>query len=55
MEEKLREMRGFRNILVHRYGTVDDELVYDLLENNLTDFQDFRKEILKLTKSKKIK
>jgi uncharacterized protein YutE (UPF0331/DUF86 family) len=55
MEEKLREMRGFRNILVHRYGTVDDELVYDTLENNLTDFQDFRKEILKPTKSKKIK
>lgn len=53
MEEKLREMRRFRNLLVHRYGTVDDEIVYDVLENNLTDFQDFRKEILKITKASK--
>lgn len=42
----LRRMRAFRNILVHRYGTVDDRLVYDVMENRLGDFEKFKGEIL---------
>lgn len=33
MKEKLKLMRGFRNILVHRYAEVDDELVFENLKN----------------------
>jgi uncharacterized protein YutE (UPF0331/DUF86 family) len=44
MKEKLKTMRGFRNILVHRYAEVDDELVFDNLRN-INDFKEFRKEI----------
>lgn len=43
---KIRLMRGFRNILVHRYGEVDDSLVYRFLQENLKDFDTFSEEIL---------
>ena len=29
MKEKLKSMKGFRNIIVHRYGGIDDELSYE--------------------------
>jgi uncharacterized protein YutE (UPF0331/DUF86 family) len=44
MKEKLKIMRGFRNILVHRYAEVDDKFVFDNLRN-INDFKEFRKEI----------
>ncbi len=44
---KIREMKGFRNILVHKYGRIEDEIAFDLLKNNLSDFQLFKKEVLK--------
>ena len=34
----LKEMKGFRNILVHRYGKLDDELVFRYLQKNLDEF-----------------
>ena len=37
--------KGFRNILVHRYAEVDDELVFENL-GNANDFKEFRKEIV---------
>ena len=45
MVKILRGMRGFRNILVHRYGKVDDMLVFENL-NRLNDFKKFKKQIL---------
>ncbi len=50
---KLRKMRAFRNVLVHRYGRVDDRTVFDLLKNKLTDFGEFSGEILKYIKKSK--
>jgi len=44
MKEKLKSMRGFRNILVHRYAEVDDELVFENL-GKISDFREFREEI----------
>ena len=46
MRETLRRMKGFRNILVHEYGGVDDRLVYEVLRNRLDDFEMFKREIL---------
>ena len=37
----LREMVGFRNILVHAYGEVDLDVVRGVVENNLGDLLDF--------------
>lgn len=41
LADALRKMRGFRNILVHRYGEVDDRKVFEFLENELDDFSLF--------------
>ncbi|MBM4241880.1 MAG: DUF86 domain-containing protein [Euryarchaeota archaeon] len=41
IKEKLKSMRGFRNILVHRYGKIDDELAFGMLNNNINDFNVF--------------
>ena len=50
--ETLKRMRGFRNILVHEYGHIDDRLVYDVLKNNIGDFSSIRKEIIAALKSR---
>ena len=42
----LKEMRGFRNILIHEYATVDDELVYEAIKTKLEDFRRFKKAVL---------
>jgi len=42
---KLKGMRGFRNIMVHRYGTIDDRLAFEVLRKNLQDFSAFYDEI----------
>ena len=47
---KLRLMRGFRNIIAHRYGSVDDELVFEILRKRPADFVDFKSEILEVLK-----
>jgi len=38
---QVRLMRGFRNIVVHRYGTIDDRLAFTLLHEQLPDFDAF--------------
>jgi uncharacterized protein YutE (UPF0331/DUF86 family) len=49
-KESLKEMKGFRNILVHEYGQVNDMIVYEILQNNLNDFEAFKQEILQAIK-----
>ncbi len=46
MKETLRKMKAFRNILVHEYGRIDDQLVYEVLQSRLNDFVTFKREIL---------
>jgi len=50
---KLRKMKGFRNVLVHRYAGVDDARVYDILKTSLGDFDGFRNEVLDFLQEKK--
>jgi uncharacterized protein YutE (UPF0331/DUF86 family) len=45
MAKTLREMRGFRNILIHEYTAVDDELVYSYVKTNIKDFEEFKTQI----------
>lgn len=52
MVEKLRGMKRLRNILVHRYEEIIDEKIFGVLENNLGDFVEFKKETLRVLKSK---
>jgi uncharacterized protein YutE (UPF0331/DUF86 family) len=39
-------MKGFRNILVHEYGRIDDRIIYEVLQHRLDDFDAFKREIL---------
>lgn len=41
----LRRMKGFRNILVHAYGAVDDRLVYDVVTQRMGDLTRFAGEV----------
>lgn len=45
-KEALKRMEGFRNILVHEYGRVDDLMVYEVLQTKMDDFEAFKREIL---------
>ena len=45
-KETARRMKGFRNILVHRYGDIDDRIVYEMATERLGDFEAFKKEVL---------
>ena len=48
LSEKIKEMKGFRNILVHRYGRIDDEIAFESIKSGLKDFSNFIEEIEKL-------
>lgn len=37
----VRRMRGCRNILVHEYGRVSDEIVFETIQSRLDDFDAF--------------
>lgn len=45
VSRRAKEMKGFRNILIHRYADVDDKIVYHHLSHRLSDFQAFREAV----------
>lgn len=45
MKEKLYQMRGFRNIIVHEYASIDDQLVFQTAKENREDFQEFSRQV----------
>lgn len=51
MGETVREMKGFRNILVHEYAEVDDHLVYEAVQTRTSDFRAFSEGILTYLRS----
>jgi len=52
MKNKLKGMKGFRNILVHHYADIDDELVFENLKG-IIDFKEFKGQIIKFIKTAK--
>ena len=46
--ERLIEMAKFRNRIVHVYWEIDEDLVYDIIQNYLNDFELFIQSILKV-------
>jgi uncharacterized protein YutE (UPF0331/DUF86 family) len=52
MTEKIKELKGFRNFLVHRYGKINDEVAFKDINDGLSDFELFKKEILHFIKTK---
>ena len=49
--ETLKEMKGFRNILVHEYARLEDRIVYEVARTKLGDFETFKQEILRYLKT----
>ena len=50
---KYEKMAAFRNLIVHYYERVDDEVVFGIFQKNLLDFQLFSEEIKNFLKSKR--
>lgn len=47
------EMKGLRNILVHKYGRVDDARIFSILQERLDDFNGVINSVEKYLKKKK--
>lgn len=46
-------MKNFRNVLVHKYGEINDKKVFENIKKNLKDFEKFRKETLEFLRKRK--
>ena len=44
--KKMKGMIGFRNIAVHDYKDIDDEILQDVIENHLNDLLEFARDML---------
>ncbi len=42
---KIKQMKGFRNILVHKYGEINDSQTFTFLTKEIGDFAQFEKEV----------
>ena len=50
MADTLRRMKGLRNLLVHEYGRINDELMFETVHGRLGDFDAFKDEVLAFLK-----
>lgn len=48
MLKRMKGMIGFRNIAVHAYREVDDEILRDVIENHLDDLIEFARKMLNI-------
>ena len=46
LASRLGDMAGFRNLLVHRYGDIDNLRVFEIINSELDDVLEFEKAIL---------
>jgi uncharacterized protein YutE (UPF0331/DUF86 family) len=46
--ENIKILKRFRNILVHKYGEINNRMVYQNASENLGDFESFIEELLKI-------
>jgi len=45
LKDKLANMAKFRNLLVHRYGDVDEQRVWEMIQHDLADVESYVQEI----------
>ena len=48
LAERLGDMAGFRNLLVHRYGDVDNAIVLEMIQSELSDVVEFERVVVRL-------
>lgn len=51
LKEKLIKMTKFRNLLGHLYMDIDNKKIYEILQENLEDFNEFKKQVFKKFKT----
>lgn len=51
LQQNPKTMKGFRNIVVHRYGAIDDVLAFSILKEHIGDFTLFGQEIERFLRS----
>lgn len=51
MGRKVKDMKGFRNFLVYRYGSIDDNVAFEVIKGGLEYFSEFIEEIEKFLKN----
>lgn len=49
--EIYKEMKRFRNLLVHQYAKINEELVYTLAKEKITDFELFIREVKEILRN----
>jgi len=47
LEKRLQDMASFRNLIVHSYAKIDNEIVFGILKKRLGDIEEFMKTVLK--------
>lgn len=50
MCSKMKGMIGFRNIAIHEYKEIDEEILKDVIENHLDDLKEFIRNMINLKK-----
>jgi uncharacterized protein YutE (UPF0331/DUF86 family) len=50
LAQKLTKMLGLRNILVHEYGKIDRREIFKILKEQLSDLEEFKKQIIRFLK-----
>jgi len=45
--KQLKEIKGFRNLLIHRYGDIDDALAYEFISTDLMPFIKLKKTVMR--------
>lgn len=51
--KKIKVLKGFRNLLIYKYGDLQDDIAFGDIKDGLRDFQLFHKEIKKYLDSEK--
>ena len=47
---KMKGMIGFRNIAIHEYKEIDENILQDVIENHLNDLKEFIRDMINLKK-----
>lgn len=53
LQKKLEDMASFRNLIVHSYAKIDNEIVFGILKKRLGDIEEFMKVVSKPIASRK--
>jgi uncharacterized protein YutE (UPF0331/DUF86 family) len=51
LSDRLRQMAKFRTRLVHLYGEIDNDFIYQIIQKDLDDFIKFKKSIANILKT----